>query len=285
MQPKKYRETKALSQSLIKEATKSPRKFEAKYLLGTMPWEVTQAMDLGSLVDCMLLTPDELSNFFVQIPDSVLSASGAKSGKKWDDFKAANEGKTLMKQVDFVLAATIVQRVKQHPIWPRLVESGYETQKEVYWTDLQSQLPAKALIDVFPKSETAQWIIDLKTTADMDDFESESYQLFAAESDDDTIIRSRSVHNYGYHTQAAWYLSGCSIAFERPFTMFLLLVVETSPPFRVKTFRIADEALLAGQAFLDRALAAISNRMIANDWSERGEKEIVEISLPNWAFK
>lgn len=285
MQPKRYRETKALSQSLLKDASKSPRKFEARYITGTMEREPTAAMDLGSLVDCMLLTPGDLAEYFVQIPDDVLTSNGQKRGKKWEAFEAEHEGKTLMKRIDFVLAATLVQKVKSHPIWPRIVEAGFETQKEVYWTDPQSQFPAKALIDIFPTNPTSQWLIDLKTTGDMDDFEGENHQLFASESDEEFIVRSKSVLNYGYHTQGAWYLRGASIAFERTFTMFLLLVVETSPPYRVKTFRIADDALLAGQAFIDQATQALAARMIANDWSEPGENEIIEISLPTWAFK
>ena len=128
MQPKKYRETKALSQSLLKDA-RSPRKFEARYITGTMEREPTAAMDLGSLVDCMLLTPSELADYFVQIPDDVLTSNGQKRGKKWESFEEQHEGKTLMKRIDFVLAATLVQKVKQHPIWPRIVEACFETQK------------------------------------------------------------------------------------------------------------------------------------------------------------
>lgn len=284
MQPKRYREAKALSQSLLKDA-RSPRKFEARYITGTMEREPTQAMDLGSLVDCMLLTPGELAQYFVQIPDDVLTSNGQKRGKKWEAFEAEHEGKTLMKRIDFVLAATLVQKVKSHPIWPRIVEAGFETQKEVYWTDPASQFPAKALVDIFPTDPAKQWLIDLKTTGDMDDFEGEHNHLFACEDDEERVVRSKSVFNYGYHTQGAWYLRGASTAFERMFTTFILLVVETSAPYRVKTFRIADDALLAGQAFIDRATQALAARMIANDWSEPGENEIIEISLPNWAFK
>lgn len=284
MQPKKYRETKALSQSLLKEA-RSPRKFEAMYITGTMEREPTQAMDLGSLVDCMLLTPGELSDYFIQIPDEVLTSNGQKRGKKWEAFEAEHPEKTLMKRVEFVLAATLVQKVKSHPIWPRIVEAGFETQKEVYWIDAASQFPAKALIDIFPTDPSKQWLIDLKTTADMDAFEGEHNHLFASELDEQCVVRSKAVYNFGYHTQGAWYLGGASRAFERVFTTFILLVVETSPPYRVKTFRIGDDALLAGQAFIDQATQALAARMIANDWSEPGENEIVEISLPPWAFK
>ena len=63
MQPKLYRDTKAISQSSLKEVARSPRKFEAMYLLGTMEWKQSDAMDLGSLVDMMLLTPKEVEYF------------------------------------------------------------------------------------------------------------------------------------------------------------------------------------------------------------------------------
>ena len=285
MQPKKYRETRAVSQSLLKDA-RSPRKFEAKYITGTMERESTQAMDLGSLVDCMLLTPSEVSEYFVQIPDDVLTSNGQKRGKKWEAFEAEHKDKTLMKRLDFVLAATLCQRVKDHPIWQNIAAVGFETQKEVYWTDPASQLPCKALVDIFPTSPDARWLIDLKTTGDMDDFEGEHNHLFATGDDEEAaIVRSPSVYRYGYHVQSAFYSGGCSVAFERQFTLFILLVVETQAPFRVKTFRIGDDAILAGQAFIDRAMAALSDRMLRGDWSEPGEKELLEISLPKWAMK
>jgi hypothetical protein len=38
-----------------------------------MTFEATDAMDFGSLVDSMLLTPSEVGELFVEIPDSVLN--------------------------------------------------------------------------------------------------------------------------------------------------------------------------------------------------------------------
>jgi len=284
MQPKLYRDTKAISQSLLKEVARSPRKFEAMYLLGTMEWKQSDAMDLGSLVDMMLLTPKEVGEAFVEIPVDVLTSNGQKRGKKWDEFEAANEGKTLMKAEQFQLAAELVERVKKHPLWVAIEKDGYIPQRELYWEDAGTKLPCKALVDIFPKKGDADWIVDLKTTESMDDFESENYQLFVT-IENGGVVESKSVANFGYHVQAAFYLSGASRVMERPFRKFFLLVVETKPPHRVKAFRLADEAVLLGQSFIDKAFEGLADRLVSGDWSERGENGVLTITCPAWAFK
>jgi hypothetical protein len=286
VQPKKYRETKAISQSVLKAVAKSPRKFEA-YQNGTMEFEPTDAMDLGSLVDSMLLTPGEVGEYFVEVPESVLAKNGRRSGGKWDAFEEANAGKVLLKSAAFETAHLVVERIKQHPFWLQLCEKGFVTQKECYWMDPMTGLPCKCLIDIFPRMPaTNDWLADLKTTENMDTFEAERFQMFRDDKiGNDGILRSKSVLDFGYHVQGAWYSRGASLATECVFQRFFLLVAEVKPPYRVKAFKIADEALLLGQMFVDKAMDGLSERLLKNDFSELGENEVVTISVPEWAFK
>jgi len=287
MQPKKYRETKAISQSVLKAIAKSPRKFEA-YQNGTMEFEPTDAMDLGSLVDSMLLTPSEVAEYFVEIPETgVLTSNGQRRGKAWDAFEEANAGKTLLKAAAFETARLVVEKIKLHPFWLQLCDKGFVTQRECYWTDPTTGLPCKALIDIFPRMPVSNnWLADLKTTENMDTFEAERFQMFRdAKIDDDGILRSKTVLDFGYHAQAAWYCRGASIANECTINRFFLLVAEVKPPYRVKAFKIADEAMLLGQMFVDKAMDGLADRLLKNDFSELGENEVVTISVPDWAFK
>ena len=287
MQPKAYRETKAISQSVLKEAARSPRKFEA-YQNGSMTFEASDAMDLGSLIDSMLLTPSEVSEHFVEIPATgVLTSNNQRKGKAWDAFEEKHAGKILLKSRDFETAHIVVEKVKQHPFWLQLCEKGFVTQKELYWTDPITNLPCKALVDIFPRlPATNNWLADLKTTADMDEFEAEHYQMFRDEKvGDDGIIRSASVLKFGYHVQSAWYSRGASIVTGHQVNRFFLLVAETKAPYRVKAFKIADEAVLLGQIFIDKAMEGLADRLVRNDFSELGESEVVTLSVPEWAFK
>lgn len=62
---RQYRQLEALSQSMLKEFYEDRRKFHKKYILGEIvEEEITQAMRMGSLVDCLLLTPEEFDNKF-----------------------------------------------------------------------------------------------------------------------------------------------------------------------------------------------------------------------------
>jgi hypothetical protein len=95
-----------------------------------------------------------------------------------------------MRPSEFERAHIIVEKVKQHPFWLQLCEKGFVTQKELYWTDRITNLPCKALVDIFPRlPATNNWLADLKTTADMDEFENEHYQMFRDEKvEDDGIV-------------------------------------------------------------------------------------------------
>lgn len=283
MQPESYRQQKAISQSLLKAAAKSPRKFQAMYLTGDMEFKETAAMDLGSLVDAMLLSPSEVEKNFIIAPPGILNKNGDKNPKPWSAFEATVT-QTIIKPSEWQLARTIADRAKTHPIWDQLGTIGFRTQHEIYWTDQRSNFPCKALADIFPIDDEADWIVDLKTTKSMDDFESESFDLY---SDDDVgkMVRSKSILNFGYHVQGAFYLHGATVQQKREFRKFILLVVETSAPFRVKAFRIANEALEVGRQFIERAFDRLADRSIRNDWSEPGENEILEISIPTWSMR
>lgn len=60
-----YRQLDALSQSMIKDFYEDRKKFYKKYILNEeVEEETTQAVKMGNLVDCLLLTPEEFDNKF-----------------------------------------------------------------------------------------------------------------------------------------------------------------------------------------------------------------------------
>lgn len=64
-----YRQLDALSQSMIKDFYDDRKKFYKKYILNEeIEEETTQAVKMGNLVDCLLLTPEDFDNkFFMSI--------------------------------------------------------------------------------------------------------------------------------------------------------------------------------------------------------------------------
>jgi hypothetical protein len=135
------------------------------------------------------------------------------------------------------------------------------------WAD-PSGVICKARFDkIIPRDEGPWYWVDLKTTRsiDADDFE-------------------RSIRDYWYHTQNAFYRRGWQCA-QLPDARSIIIAVENAPPYSVTTFefrettqRIADETV---NAWLTEWAACEQS----GNWPHRVFQEPTQIGLPKWIEK
>jgi len=105
-------------------------------------------------------------------------------------------------------------------------------------------------------------VIDLKTTADG------SSRGF-----------SKSIHDYAYHRQAAWYLDTLDMA-EVKVSRFVFITVESNAPHMVDVWEIDPVSVEKGR---NQYLHLLKERKA---YIELGRLDVVKsISLPAWAFK
>ena len=147
-----------------------------------------------------------------------------------------------------------------------LAFQGGEAEKSLIWQDRDTGVWCKARPDYLPPH--TRYMTDYKTSASAnpDDF-------------------SRSVHNYGYHIQAAWYLDGVeALLGERP-ERFCFIVQSKEDPYFVTPCWLDQESLEIGAAYCRRARDKFAECLKADEWPTYSRGASVTIGLPPYAFK
>jgi|694.fasta_scaffold89996_6 hypothetical protein len=264
-----YENDSAVSQSQLKILEESPRKYEAIYITRTLSRPPTDAMEFGTLVHGLTLQPSVVASEIAVIPDSALTSNGQRRGKAWDAFCEATEGKLRVFQQDYDRALTISKKVWSHPFYEFIFDRIERVEVPIIWTDPIEPVSCKGIPDIVAE----EWVIDLKTTKSLTGFLQGGEQLV-----------SKQIADFGYHLQAAFYLRGASLFYGDPKTRFAFLVVETEEPYRVYAMELKAEAITAGEVKMQRLLAEYVRRMQTGDWSEEGEKSLLQVGIPAWAM-
>lgn len=188
--------------------------------------KVTDTMDWGSLIDCLLLTPDRFSKDYSISPDKYTNEKGESKpwnwnakvcSQWWDEQKAS--GKEIVTYDDIEEARFAVNRILSHPDAFAFTEaSDRQVMIRVDWHDEETGIivPFKCLIDLLPvpMSKYGDTIGDLKTTK-------------SAQHHDWT----RSIFNDGLHYQAALYIDAVNAATGFKYEMFSHVLSENFKPY------------------------------------------------------
>jgi hypothetical protein len=164
-----YHARRELSTSMVKDWIHSPEMYHRRNVLGIKK-KATDPMDFGNAVhEDQLLSIWEQT--YIVIPKEVLATNGARRGNAWDAFKAANEGKVLLKEQDVADLVAIRESIAANPDARYLLESeGLSEVSLVGWADLPGEEGAgthyRGRLDRVMQAGERR-IVDLKTTGDM----------------------------------------------------------------------------------------------------------------------
>ncbi len=100
----------------------------------------------------------------------------------------------------------------------------------------------------------------------------------------DPSALSRKVHDFGYHRQAAWYLSGLE-ANEIFCSAFVFIFVQSSPPYLVTPVILSQTALDRGRQDCELAANLWAQCQSEDSWPDYTNGNIIEIDLPMWAYR
>jgi hypothetical protein len=147
-----------------------------------------------------------------------------------------------------------------HPIARNLV-LGSTKEVSYFWQDEETGLLCKCRPDI--EREDDVWV-DLKTTRDA------SEKAFA-----------KSVHNFGYYRQGAFYADGSAIATGTPKTLYVIIAVENTAPYSVAVYELDHEWIDHGRERYREALRRLAAR---KDGAWKGYPlEITKLYKPAWA--
>jgi exodeoxyribonuclease VIII len=248
-----HNKTEYLSKSLLDLIHKSPAHFQA-YITGEKQPQ-TPAMIFGSLVHSLVFNEDN----FVIMPNV---DRRTKEGKAiYEHFLSESTGKELIVNQDqFYTAMKIKAAVMNHPKAAALLRQGI-AEKAVF-----SEING-VKVKIKPDFYNTEFnlIVDLKTTqcAANDEF-------------------SKSVANYRYHVQAAFYTDVLKSTGAKV-DGFMFIAVDKESPYNVEVYQLDNDAIERGR---DEYLQDIEtfkrckNTGIWNGYST--EQKINIISLPKW---
>lgn len=262
-----YHSCEGISKSSLDLIHRSPAHYIASL---ESPTEETPAMILGSAVHAAILEPDRFEEDYIVAPEfNKRTTAGKAAYAAWEMENVRNWIVVLSKETMAQVKA-MRDSVLLHPVAGPLLEQEGKAETSIFWheADILGQLevapdfvlskcrPDKLLFD--------GRVLDLKTTQDARQNEF-----------------MRSVANFRYHVQQAYYTSGITEQFGGCGD-FIFIAVEKAPPYAVNVVQLDEDAALVGREAYREDLYRYVKCKLTNEWPAY-EPYIQTISLPRWA--
>lgn len=225
--------------------------------------EETKALHMGDVFHTLLLTPSIFdAKFYVT---KLTRISDREKATQEEKAKAGD--RELVKEADFETAKRMVKSVRSQSVLINdlLAEGEIITEQSFYWRDPETGLPCRGRADVLhPGYRT---IIDIKTTEDA------TADAFA-----------RSVANYAYNWQEAFYRRGLPLAGGWEPQGFLFLVIEKKPPFLTGLYQLEPRAVALGDDLTQHYLRQWAKCAKEKRFPGLPADAPVPLDLPAWAY-
>lgn len=215
--------------------------------------------DFGEAAHLAILQPEEFEASVYRGPDD-------RRGNKWKDAEefCSIEGKLLLTSGDFDKVLTIRDAVHADA-WINSIVTGGERMIEAsgYWTDPETGVTCRCRPDLYRAD--LKVMIDVKSTAS------------AAPAD-----FAKSVVNYGYHAQEAFYSDGWR-ALGQPVDAFVFIAWEKEAPFAKAVYELPPSIVTEGREIITRTLPVYAECDRTNHWPAYADG-VQELSFPKWAY-
>ncbi|MEM7165981.1 MAG: PD-(D/E)XK nuclease-like domain-containing protein [Planctomycetota bacterium] len=228
------------------------------------PLKDTPSLKLGRLVHEMALEPENALRNYVVLPDLTegIKAKRPKATNEYKnrlaEFQELHEDKEIVTQEEYDQMVGCLRSLRSNARF-REYMNGADYELSILWVDETSGLRCKARLDICKPGEL---IGDIKTTQDASAFE-------------------KSIANFDYHRQAAFYMDG-AVAVGLDPKEFCFVPVEKTPPFGCRAAPMAGEAILVGREMYQSALQRIAEAEAADVWPSYQDPSVWH--LPKWAM-
>lgn len=248
MTDEEYFALEALSASGAKLLKKSPLHYRADR---DRPRQPTPAMVFGTVVHTLALEPGKPAY-------SVKTLNWASREGRIERQKLESQGLPILTQADADRAEAIRDALHTDKRIAGYL-TGATVETPLQWEQHGVKCKAK------PDAVVDGIILDLKTCVDA------SPAGFA-----------RSVAQFSYHMQAAFYIDGYAATHKSGARDFIFIAVESAAPHAVGLYRLDDAALAAGRREMRRAAELYRDCMQTGNWPGYAW-DVTTLSLPAWA--
>lgn len=243
----------SVSNSGLKLVNRSPAHF--KY---PPERESTRAMVVGSALHMACLQPDLFYENYI-----LLRNVKARTEKAYKEAKEEFGEENVLVKGEISKVEGIVNSLRSNTEALKLLEQEAWNELSGFVADPETGIMCRHRFDKLTKNAVA---IDLKTTTD------------ARPS-----AFSRSVMNFGYHVQDAFYTDQFRWITGDELVSFAFIVVEVDSPYAVKIYYLGDESRCIGRDTYRKGLNAYAYCKDMDEWTAYND-EPEEINVPQWAL-
>ncbi|MGJ0628738.1 PD-(D/E)XK nuclease-like domain-containing protein [Xenorhabdus bovienii] len=223
--------------------------------------EKIKSLDMGTALHCLLLEPDEFNNRFIEAPLFNRKTNAGKQEEKEFLEQCTDIKKTIMDHEQHRKLKIMRDSALAHPIAKWFLEADGPSEVSIYWNDSETDVLCRSRPDKLITTADQDWIIDVKSSADMEKFEKDFYK-------------------YRYHVQDAFYSDGYK-ALTGQLPTFVFLVVSTTincGRYPVQTFIMDEQTKATGRTTYRKNLETYAQCLKTDEWPG-----IRTLSLPYWA--
>ena len=252
MTNEKYHAAPGISKSDLDQLHRSAAHYMTSH---DLPHEETPDMRIGTALHCAVLEPER----FMKTYTTVEGDRRTKAVR--DQIKAYEErGCVVLTETEMAMVMAMRDSVMDSPNAVTLFQGAHSELSVFAWHD---DIMIKCRPDIW--NESHGLLIDLKTTTDASPKEV-----------------AKSVADFRYHVQDAWYRQVWERAGGAEAEGFIFIAVEKKPPYAVGIYTLSLDAKAQGWAEAMADVQVYRNAEEQKQWRGYSPK-IEEIELPRWA--
>ena len=225
------------------------------------PPESSDALDFGTLAHAYRLERDKVKDRYVVLPSD--HSGSTKEGKaRIADIVAA--GKKPIKFDDWQAVVGMAAALDDHPFAGKLFANG-RAEVSLFWEDAATGINCRARTDWLPAKGAI--VTDYKTTR-------------SAKPDD----LQKSVYEFGYYQQAAWYRDGLKALGVIDDPQFVFCFQEKVAPYLIVVATVSPFALEWGRLRNHKAREIFAQCIKSGTWPGYAD-DVLTLDLPGWATR
>jgi exodeoxyribonuclease VIII len=203
--------------------------------------------------------PEVFARSVIVCPEGIDRRTSAGKAD-WAAFELEAEGREIITNEEGAKLAAIRDAVRSHPAAAKALAGSPVIEQSIFWDE--DSISCRCRPDCVTEKGV---IVDLKTTRDA------SPDGFA-----------RSVAQYRYHVQAAFYSDGYKAAFGEAPRGFVFIAVETEPPYLVAVYVASETMTSRGRIEYQTDLDTFRECLASDCWPGYSSSPLT-LDLPKWA--
>jgi exodeoxyribonuclease VIII len=251
-----YHASPAISKSGLDLIRKAPALYRWRQ---ANPTEQTPAMRLGTLTHTVVLESEVFAHSVIARPEGIDRRTSAGKAD-WAAFELGAEGREIITNEEGAKLAAIRDAVRSHPAAAKALAGSPVIEQSIFWD--ADGIACRCRPDCVTEKGL---IVDLKTARDA------SPDGFA-----------KSVAQYRYHVQAAFYSDGYRAAFGESPRGFVFIAVETEPPYLVAVYVASADMIERGRLAYQADLDTFRECLATDTWPGYSSSPLT-LDLPKWA--